>query len=373
MSAARISRAASFFGPRRPLQGGCAPDHLQPRPAALRRVEHQLVDQVADDGEAEPSLPVGHAHQVRDVEPATGIYDGYLDGPLEVVDVLGPKAREPPDLGHHEAGEQHVLRAARERERDRVRDPDPFPFVYLRGFALHQTSRTSGPPAGSPRKVHRKHLSNFGGHLTQMYTALTPGRIGPSKGARRRIGYLGALFPARCLTDLFGEPLARDVPHSLLVEALGFLFFLQPLPLRPRLVVAAGAVGHAQVGPKEVYGDGQDDGGVLLARDLAHRLKEPELQRLRALQTIRGLPEALGGLVLALGRYDLGPPLPLALGLARHRPLHLLRDLHVLDLHHADLDAPGVGLLVDDPLELLVYLLAVDEQVVEVLLPEHAA
>ena len=70
-----------------------------------------------------------------------------------------------------------------------------------------------------------------------MYTTLTPGRIGPSNGARRRIGYLGALFPARCLAaDLFGEPLARDVPHSLLIKPLGLLLFLQPLPLLPCLV-----------------------------------------------------------------------------------------------------------------------------------------
>src|SRR5215213_1550680 len=99
----------------------------------------------------------------------------------------------------------------------------------------------------------------------------------PTKGARRRIGYLGApLFPARFLAaDLFGEPLARDVPDGLLIKPLGLHFFLASLTLRPRLVVAAGAVRHAQVGPKEVYGDGQDDGGVMLACDLAHRLEEP--------------------------------------------------------------------------------------------------
>ena len=73
----------------------------------------------------------------------------------------------------------------------------------------------------------------------------------------------------------------------------------------------------------------------------AHRLKQPQLQGRRALQPVGGLPEALGGLVLALSRYDLGPPLALALGLAGHRPLHVLRDLHVLDLNHADLDPPG--------------------------------
>src|SRR5215212_3607816 len=86
-------------------------------------------------------------------------------------------------------------------------------------------------------------------------------------------------FPIRPLsTNLLARHLARDVSHGLLVESLSLLLFLASLTLRPRLVVAAGAVRQAQVGPKEVYGDGQDDGGVLLARDLAHRLKEPELQ-----------------------------------------------------------------------------------------------
>src|SRR3712207_9232532 len=57
----------------------------------------------------------------------------------------------------------------------------------------------------------------------------------------------------------------------------------------------------------------------------------------------------------------------------RHRPLHLLRYLHVLDLDDADLDPPGVGLLVYDRLQLVVDLLAVGEEVVEVLLTEDAA
>src|SRR4028118_1748721 len=71
------------------------------------------------------------------------------------------------------------------------------------------------------------------------------------------------------------------------------------------------------------------------------------------------LPEALGGLVLPLGRYDLRPTLPLALGLPGHRPLHLLGYLDVLDLHDGDLHPPGVRVVVDYGLELLVYGLSV--------------
>ena len=75
---------------------------------------------------------------------------------------------------------------------------------------------------------------------------------------------------------------------------------------------------------------------------------------------------------MGTGRMILGPPLALGLGLTSHGPLHLRRDLHVLDLHHRYLHPPGVGLLVDYGLQLLVYLLAVGEKLVEVLLPQHA-
>jgi hypothetical protein len=67
-------------------------------------------------------------------------------------------------------------------------------------------------------------------------------------------------FPVRHLgRNLLARHLARDVSHGLLIKPLGLLFFLLPLPLRPSLVVAAGAVGLVQVGPEEVYGDGEDD------------------------------------------------------------------------------------------------------------------
>ena len=82
--------------------------------------------------------------------------------------------------------------------------------------------------------------------------------------------------------------------------------------------------------------------------------------------TSRRLGELLAGLELALGVDDLGPLLALGLGLAGHRPLHRLRQLDVLDLDDADLDAPRLGLLVDDLLQLLVDLFPLGEQVVQV-------
>ena len=85
------------------------------------------------------------------------------------------------------------------------------------------------------------------------------------------------------------------------------------------------------------------------------------------------LRELVRGLELALGGDDLRAPLALGLGLARHRALHRLRDLDVLDLDGRDLDSPRLGLLVDDALELVVEAVALGQQRVELGAAEHGA
>jgi hypothetical protein len=85
----------------------------------------------------------------------------------------------------------------------------------------------------------------------------------------------------------------------------------------------------------------------------------------------RRVLQPLGGLELALGVDHLRAPLALGLGLPGHRALHALRDLDVLDLDDRDLDAPGRGLLVDDRLQDRVDLLALRQQLVELMLAEH--
>src|SRR5829696_7234472 len=171
--------------------------------------------------------------------------------------------------------------------------------------------------------------------------------------------------------DFLARYLARSVSYGLLIQPL--CLFLLLTPRRPdSLPVGGGSVLGLKERLEEVKGYGQDDGRVLLRGDLAHRLEQPQLQSRRTLQTVGGLPEALRGLVLAFCCDDLRPPLALALGLPRHRPLHVLRDLHVFDLDHAHLDAPRLRLLVYDVLELLVYLLAVGKEVIEILLSKNA-
>ena len=53
--------------------------------------------------------------------------------------------------------------------------------------------------------------------------------------------------------------------------------------------------------------------------------------------------------------------------------MHLGRYLDVLDLDDRDLDSPGGGLLVDDPLQDRVDLLALGEELVEGVLAEHGS
>src|SRR5215212_9984029 len=114
--------------------------------------------------------------------------------------------------------------------------------------------------------------------------------------------------------NLLARHLSRSVSNGLLIQALG-LFLLLAARRPDSLAIGGGSVLGLKERLEEVKRYGQDDGGVLLRGDLAHRLKEPELQRRRALESIGGLPEALRGLVLPLGSDDLRPPLALALGL----------------------------------------------------------
>src|SRR5215212_7133762 len=92
--------------------------------------------------------------------------------------------------------------------------------------------------------------------------------------------------------NLVARYLACGLSYGLLVEALGFFLLLEAC--RPDfLAVGGGSVLRLEERLEEVKGYGQDDGRVLLRGDLAHRLKEPQLEGRRALQTVGSLPEAL--------------------------------------------------------------------------------
>src|SRR3989442_6290321 len=77
-------------------------------------------------------------------------------------------------------------------------------------------------------------------------------------------------------------------------------------------------------------------------------------------------------LELAVGVDDLGSALALGFGLLGHGALHVLGQVDLLDLDGRHLYPPGLGVLVDDPLELLVDLVARRQEVVQLDLTEHA-
>src|SRR5215207_2879304 len=93
--------------------------------------------------------------------------------------------------------------------------------------------------------------------------------------------------------NLLARHLACGFSYGLLVKALGFFLLLAARCADFLAVGEGGSVLGLEERPEEIYGDGQDDGRVLLGGDLAHRLKQSELQSRRALQTVCRLPEAL--------------------------------------------------------------------------------
>src|SRR5215218_5879069 len=90
--------------------------------------------------------------------------------------------------------------------------------------------------------------------------------------------------------NLLARYLAPSLSYGLLVEALGLFLLLQAR--RPHSLPIGSVLGLEEW-PEEIYWDGQDYGRVLLACDLPHRLKQPELQSRRALEPVGSLPEAL--------------------------------------------------------------------------------
>src|SRR5215203_1750308 len=209
-----------------------------------------------------------------------------------------------------------------------------------------------------------------------MHVRRNPASLAPHSAAPRLVSWRlrsasGCAVGSFGVQFLHGLLLAAGLSHGLLVEALGLPLLAAPSCPRLLGVTVAGAVRASKIRAQQIYGDRQDDRGVVLRGDLCQRLEEPELQRCRALEPLGSVVQALGGLVLAFGRDDLRPPLSLALGLPGHRPLHPLRYLYVLDLNRAYLHSPGLGMLVDYYLQLLVYRLSIREQIVEVLLSQH--
>jgi len=127
-------------------------------------------------------------------------------------------------------------------------------------------------------------------------------------------------------------------------------------------------------GFQELHGERKDDRRILFRGNFRQRAQEPELKSLRICgNDVCGLKEFIGGLEFAFGVDDLGSAFPFGLGLLGDGPDHVLRKVHLFHLHELDLDAPGVGVLLDDGLEAGVQFIPLRKEVVERNLAEDAA
>src|SRR5215208_4276701 len=161
-------------------------------------------------------------------------------------------------------------------------------FEWLARSLTHCHPDPSRPPTTSPR--HRRATS-----ARQRRTPSRRHRAGIDTSSLSSLSScemeLPVGFPVGHLgRNLLARHLAPSVSNGLLIQPPGLSLLLAAC--RPDSLPIGSVLG-LQERPEEVKGYGQDDGGVLLRSDLAHRLKQPELQRRRALQTVGGLPEAL--------------------------------------------------------------------------------
>src|SRR6266850_2953688 len=116
------------------------------------------------------------------------------------------------------------------------------------------------------------------------------------------------------------------------------------------------------------HGRGSPAGDVVQRREVAqlHRLRLPRKRS-------AGLNELLGGLLLAHRIDHFGASQPLRLSLLGNRAHHGFMEIDILDLDGGDLDAPDVGLLIEDLLDIGIKSVPFGEHLVQFVLAEHRA
>src|SRR5258705_2286564 len=151
----------------------------------------------------------------------------------------------------------------------------------------------------------------------------------------------------------------------------------RPVATRDRLV--AGNKSRCFVWPpghmaEQIHRQRKDHGRGSLAGDVVQRREIAQLHRLwLPRKRSAGLDELLGGLLLAHRIDYLGAPQPLRLGLLGNRPHHGFIEIDILDLDGGDLDAPNVGLLIENFLDVGVKSVSFGEHLVQLVLAEHRA
>ena len=248
---------------------------------------------------------------------------------------LRPPARGPQRVDGARQPDLGPLRGSLARHR--LGTPGGEHRVKIRHRALGPSRRVGRPAAGPIRPDLGR-----GAILAALAERAGLGRVIPPRGGNRDEG-------VRALRPPGGED--RPQAGELVYADLG-------VAQEPGGGSGSSALARARAvapappldkGFQQVDREREDDRRVLVHADVDQRLQVAELERRRvAAEDLGRLGQLLRRLELAVGGDDLRPPLALGLGLARDRPLHLLRQLDVLDLDRAHLHAPGLGLLVDD-------------------------
>ena len=99
---------------------------------------------------------------------------------------------------------------------------------------------------------------------------------------------------------------------------------------------------------------------------VAHEIQHHQLSA--STKNARRLGNHLRCLLLAFGIDDLGAPRTLGFGLLSDGANHALVQVHVFDLHVADLYSPGIGLGIEDALDIGIESLAAGEHVIQFVL-----
>src|SRR5262245_15635772 len=107
----------------------------------------------------------------------------------------------------------------------------------------------------------------------------------------------------------------------------------------------------------KIHRDREDDRRTPLTCNVEQRGQIAELHRLgNGCQDPGSIEQFLRRLLLALCIDYLGTPSTLGFGLARNRAHHVLVEVDALDLNSGNLDAPGLGLLIEHILDVGVEL-----------------
>ncbi len=118
----------------------------------------------------------------------------------------------------------------------------------------------------------------------------------------------------------------------------------------------------------------EDDRGIFLGTNFRQRLQIAQLHAAGCRsQNGRRIHQRLCGLEFSVSMNHLGAAVAFSLRLLGDGAHHVFGQFDISDLHHADLDAPGLGLGVQNGLNIGIDLAALGQHFIQVVLAQHRA